>query len=60
MLKVKHITLVNLDIYKNIFLYQSMNVDMLDDSRKRKNGTECILCTRCINDCPKNALRLTK
>ena len=37
-----------------------MNVDMLDDSRKRKNGTECILCTRCINDCPKNALSLTK
>ena len=37
-----------------------MNVDMLDDSRKRKNGTECILCTKCINECPKNALRLTK
>ena len=29
-------------------------------SRKRKNGTECILCTKCINECPKNALRLTK
>lgn len=37
-----------------------MNVDMLDDSRKRKNGTECILCARCINECPKNALRLKK
>ena len=37
-----------------------MNVDMLDDSRKRKNGTECILCTKCINECPKNALRLDK
>lgn len=37
-----------------------MNVDMLDDSRKRKNGTECILCAKCINDCPKEALRLTK
>lgn len=35
-----------------------MNVDMLDDSRKRKNGTECILCTNCINTCPKNALKL--
>ena len=37
-----------------------MNVDMLDDSRKRKNGTECILCAKCINECPKNALRLEK
>ncbi len=35
-----------------------MNVDMLDDSRKRKNGTECILCLQCINDCPKKALDL--
>ena len=35
-----------------------MNVDMLDDSRKRKNGTECILCGNCINGCPKNALKL--
>ena len=34
-----------------------MNVDMLDDSRKRKNGTECILCFKCIKECPKNALR---
>lgn len=33
-----------------------MNVDMLDDSRKRKNGTECILCGKCISECPKNAL----
>ena len=37
-----------------------MNVDMLDDSRKRKNGTECILCGKCINECPKNALKLGK
>lgn len=37
-----------------------MNVDMLDDSRKRKNGTECILCAKCIQECPKNALRLKK
>ena len=37
-----------------------MNVDMLDDSRKRKNGTECILCAKCINECPKHALRFNK
>lgn len=35
-----------------------MNVDMLDNSRKRKNGTECILCLKCANECPKKALRL--
>ena len=35
-----------------------MDVDMLDDSRKRKNGTECILCCNCIHECPKNALDL--
>lgn len=35
-----------------------MNVDMLDDSRKRKNGTECILCCDCIKECPKGALDL--
>lgn len=35
-----------------------MNVDMLDNSRKRKNGTECILCCNCINECPKKALDL--
>ena len=35
-----------------------MNVDMLDDSRKRKNGTECILCCNCIKECPKQALDL--
>ena len=35
-----------------------MNVDMLDDSRKRKNGTECILCCNCIKECPKKALDL--
>ncbi len=35
-----------------------MNVDMLNDSRKRKNGTECILCGKCIRECPKGALDL--
>lgn len=34
-----------------------MNVDMLDDSRKRKNGTECILCFKCVKECPKKALK---
>lgn len=33
-----------------------MNVDMTDNSRKRKNGTECILCMKCIDKCPKQAL----
>ncbi len=33
-----------------------MNVDMTDNSRKRKNGTECILCLECAKACPKDAL----
>ena len=33
-----------------------MDVDMLDDSRRRKNGTECILCFECAKNCPKKAL----
>ena len=33
-----------------------MEVDMTDNSRKRKNGTECILCLECVKNCPKNAL----
>jgi len=33
-----------------------MDVDMLDDSRSRKNGTECILCFECAKNCPKKAL----
>ena len=33
-----------------------MDVEMLDDSRKRENGTECILCLECARNCPKNAL----
>lgn len=33
-----------------------MNVDMLDPSRKRKNGTECILCFECAKVCPVKAL----
>lgn len=35
-----------------------MNVDMMDASRKRANGTECILCMECVEGCPKKALHL--
>lgn len=35
-----------------------MDVDMTDNSRKRINGTECILCLECVEECPKKALRL--
>lgn len=34
-----------------------MNVDMTDNSRKRKNGTECISCMECTKVCPKGALK---
>ena len=33
-----------------------MDVDETDDSRRRKNGTECILCMECVRACPKKAL----
>lgn len=33
-----------------------MDVDMTDNSRERKNGTECILCMECVKNCPKKAL----
>ena len=33
-----------------------MEVDMLDPSRCRKNGTECILCMECVKHCPQKAL----
>jgi polyferredoxin len=33
-----------------------MEVDMMDNSRKRTNGAECILCLNCISECPENAL----
>lgn len=35
-----------------------MDVDILDNSRKRENATECILCLNCIHSCSKNALKL--
>lgn len=33
-----------------------MDVDITDNSLKRKNGTDCILCFECTKVCPKNAL----
>lgn len=33
-----------------------MGVDVTDNSRNRKNGTECILCMECVRNCPKKAL----
>jgi len=35
-----------------------MDVDMKDNSRKRKYGNECILCLKCADECPKKALYL--
>jgi len=34
-----------------------MNVDVMSNSRKRENGTECILCMQCVEQCPKKALK---
>ena len=33
-----------------------MDVDVTDNTRKRKNGTECIFCMECVKACPKKAL----
>ncbi len=33
-----------------------MDVDVTDNSGKRENGTECILCMECVKNCPKGAL----
>lgn len=35
-----------------------MNVDMTDNRRSRINGTECILCLECVDQCPKKALKV--
>ena len=35
-----------------------MNVSPSANSRKRENATECILCLRCVEECPKKALKL--
>lgn len=45
---------VSCGICKNVC---PMDVDVTDNSRKRKNGTECILCYECSKSCPKGALK---
>lgn len=35
-----------------------MNVEVAENSRKKKNATECILCMRCVDACPVKALKL--
>lgn len=35
-----------------------MDVDMTDNSRRRTNETECILCLNCVDTCPVKALKL--
>lgn len=35
-----------------------MNVDVTTNARNRENGTECILCVQCVENCPKKALKL--
>ncbi|MBS5644833.1 MAG: 4Fe-4S binding protein, partial [Clostridiales bacterium] len=35
-----------------------MDVDMTDNARRRKNGTECILCLKCVEACPKHSLHI--
>ena len=33
-----------------------MDVDVTDNARSRRNGTECILCRECVKACPRDAL----
>ena len=33
-----------------------MEVEVTNNARSRKNGTECILCMECVKVCPKKAL----
>lgn len=35
-----------------------MDVEVMNNSRKRKNATECIQCMRCVEACPTKALKL--
>lgn len=37
-----------------------MDVDILNNKRNRKNGTECILCGNCIRECPQKAVSFKK
>ena len=46
---------IDCEICKNVC---PMDVDMMDNSRKRINGTECILCMKCVEECPQNALHM--
>ncbi len=34
----------------------SMEVEVTDNARNRKNGTECFHCMECVKNCPKGAL----
>ena len=34
-----------------------MDVEVCNNSRKRENATECILCYECTKVCPKKALK---
>ena len=44
-------------VYENgLFHWEEIEFDVTDNSRKRKNGTECILCMECVKNCPKDAL----
>ncbi len=35
-----------------------MNVEVQNTSRKRVNGTECVLCFNCVNECPTKSLHI--
>ena len=35
-----------------------MDVDVPSNSRKKENATECILCMKCVDECPVKALKL--
>lgn len=37
-----------------------MEVDVTDNRRSRSNGTECILCMECVENCPKGGNQILK
>lgn len=43
---------IGLSISLGVFLF----IRKYKNSRRRENGTECILCMECVKNCPKNAL----